>query len=270
MNAIKNNAVLVLCLLSLFVPIWSCSGGGNEKVLLADTTFLESGVKYVFLKRGDGPKVDSLTGVTTHINLIIGTDTVWSTYAEDQEKFDFYAQRTSLIAGFNEVVMHTREGDRILAIIPPELGYGESGSGERIPPNSILHFDIEILEVEAPKIFLSDHLYDVYQKEGIDGLVSSYAVIKGDSINYNLGMSEWYGLNRKIAGEKNFQDLVTMWDAKLLEAQDMRGYYFKAQAHDSLGQVAKAIGSLEQAFEVVADTTGSGFARRYYEELRGR
>ena len=266
----KKNALLTLVLLSFLLPVWSCTSSGNDKASLSDTTFLESGVKFLYLKKGDGPTVDSLTGVNTHINLIIGNDTVWSTYAEDQEQFKFYAKRTSLIAGFNEVVMHTRQGDRILAIIPPELGYGERGSGERIPPNSTLHFDIEIVEVEAPKLFLSDHLHDVYQKGGIDGLVASYETIKGDSANYVLEMREWFDLNRMMADDKKFEDLVTMWDVKLQEGPELAGYYFKAMAQDSLGQVAEAIRSIEHAFEVVADTSGSGFARRYLEQLKGR
>jgi len=154
MRNLKTNALIAVATL-FFLSLASCTSSGSGEGQLSDTVFLESGVKLRYLKKGTGLKVDSGSHVTTHINLIVAKDTIWSTYASDQQKFEFNAKRTSLIAGFDEAVGHAREGDRILAIVPPELGYGERGSGV-VPPKAILHFDIDFLNVEEPNIYLSD------------------------------------------------------------------------------------------------------------------
>ncbi len=120
----------------------------REKIEVGDTVFLASGVKYVFAKMAkEGDFVTRERLVTTHINLIVGDKTVWTTY-EPLQPFAFVLNQQPMIAGFDEVIMYMRAGDRLMAIIPSHLGYGERGAGADIPPNSTLHFDIEVLSVE--------------------------------------------------------------------------------------------------------------------------
>mmetsp|Transcript_22430 Transcript_22430/g.45785 ORF Transcript_22430/g.45785 Transcript_22430/m.45785 type:complete len:209 (-) Transcript_22430:22-648(-) len=52
-----------------------------------------------------------------------------------------------VIAGWDEGVHGMRVGGRRELIVPPELGYGEAGGGDKIPPNAVLHFEIELLDV---------------------------------------------------------------------------------------------------------------------------
>ena len=260
--------LLLLSFVVLFIGLASCTSGAGEG-RLSDTTFLESGVKYIFLSKGNGPKVDSLSRVTTHINLIVGTDTIWSTYAEDQSEFAFDAKRTSLISGFDEVVMYAQEGDRLLAVIPPELGYGTEGSGV-VPPNAILHFDIDFLKVERPKPFLADIMLQAFDGDNTVAMMDAYTDIRGDSINYRIETGEWYQLTRKLMEDNAFQAIVDAWEVKLAEEPIMGGYYYQALAYDSLGQTKKAIATLEKGFRTVADTVGTGFAGNYLKQLKSR
>lgn len=56
----------------------------------------------------------------------------------------------SLIEGFNDGVIGMRVGGRRLLVIPPELGYRNSGQGI-IPPGAVLVFDVELLAVTRPE-----------------------------------------------------------------------------------------------------------------------
>lgn len=244
----------------------ACDSGSTSNSS-SDTTFLASGVKYTYLVEGNGRKVDSLTRVTTHINLMVGADTLWTTRYPTPQTFAFDAKRTSLIDGFDEVVMYAKAGDRLSIIIPPELGYKDKANGD-IPANSTLHFDIEFLDVEAPKTFLSDVLYPVFEEKGMDSMIDHYQSMDLDSGTYRLEQQEWHAMARKMSQAGAFQDLAQMWEFRLKEVGDVQGYYTLAQAHERLGNIDKAISSLETCKEVVADTTGMQFVDQYLASLQ--
>lgn len=62
--------------------------------------------------------------------------------------FIFTVGENQVIPGLEQGIANMRVGGTRRIIIPPSLGYGESGSGDSIPPNSLLVFDVQILEVE--------------------------------------------------------------------------------------------------------------------------
>lgn len=59
-----------------------------------------------------------------------------------------YFQVDKVIKGWTEALQLMRQGDHWQIVVPAELGYGESGSGTSIPPNSTLIFDIELISVK--------------------------------------------------------------------------------------------------------------------------
>jgi peptidylprolyl isomerase len=59
----------------------------------------------------------------------------------------FVVGNGEVIAGWDEGVQGMRVGGIRELIVPPHLGYGEKGAGEAIPPNAVLHFEIELLDV---------------------------------------------------------------------------------------------------------------------------
>ncbi len=60
----------------------------------------------------------------------------------------------SVVPGWNEGIQRINRGGRIRLYLPPELGYGEenmSGVISSIPGGSAIIYDIELLDIQAPK-----------------------------------------------------------------------------------------------------------------------
>ncbi|KAJ6339293.1 hypothetical protein OIU77_007288 [Salix suchowensis] len=61
--------------------------------------------------------------------------------------FKFRLGVGQVIKGWDVGVNGMRVGDKRRFTIPPSMGYGERGAGGKIPPNSWLVFDVELVNV---------------------------------------------------------------------------------------------------------------------------
>lgn len=65
-----------------------------------------------------------------------------------KQPFDFALGAGQVIQGWDEGFAGMKIGGKRTLIIPPEMGYGARGAGGVIPPNAILIFDVELLDVK--------------------------------------------------------------------------------------------------------------------------
>ncbi len=104
-----------------------------------------SGIVYRIEKQGADPKPTAESTVKVHYvgSLIDGT--VFNDSKKMGGPFDFKLDQ--VVAGWTEALQLIGAGGVIDMYLPPELGYGSRAQGE-IPAYSILHFQIEVLEVK--------------------------------------------------------------------------------------------------------------------------
>jgi FKBP-type peptidyl-prolyl cis-trans isomerase FkpA len=67
--------------------------------------------------------------------------------SEPGKPFIFKLGAGRVIKGWDMGVPGMKVGGKRTLVIPSDLGYGRRGAGDRIPPDSSLIFDIELLEV---------------------------------------------------------------------------------------------------------------------------
>jgi FKBP-type peptidyl-prolyl cis-trans isomerase len=65
-----------------------------------------------------------------------------------RQPFTFKLGAGEVIDGWDRGIEGMRVGGKRELLIPPRLGYGEKGAPPDIPPNSILDFEVQLLEVQ--------------------------------------------------------------------------------------------------------------------------
>jgi FKBP-type peptidyl-prolyl cis-trans isomerase FkpA len=110
-------------------------------------TETENGLKYRIRRKSDGKKPTPRDTVKVHYRGQLDDGTVFDeSYGKSGQAVEF--SLTSVIPGWNQGLMLIGEGGMIELEIPPHLGYGKKGQGEKIPPDATLHFIVELLNVK--------------------------------------------------------------------------------------------------------------------------
>jgi peptidylprolyl isomerase len=108
----------------------------------------DAGLLYLIQKEGRGDKPKAGSTVSVNYTGMFVTGDVFDASASHGGPLEFTAGTGQVISGWDKAVMDMKLGEKRIAVIPPELAYGERGVDGAIPPNSFLVFEMELVGIK--------------------------------------------------------------------------------------------------------------------------
>jgi tetratricopeptide (TPR) repeat protein len=188
----------------------------------------ESGLQYVILQRGTGPRPQAGQVVIYHYRGTFLDGKVFDSSIDRQQPFAFTLGRKQVIKGVEEAFTYFRVGDKGTIILPPQLAYGDKQRGA-IPANSTLRFDMEILDVKP--LGLADVLADSIDTDGLDAARKRFVALRAEKFgDAYVSESQLNGLGYRYMGKDKLPEAlaVLQWAAELFPDS--------GNVYDSLGE----------------------------------
>ncbi|MCB0193714.1 MAG: FKBP-type peptidyl-prolyl cis-trans isomerase [Anaerolineae bacterium] len=114
----------------------------------ADYTTTDSGLKYYVIEEGTGASPESGQMAVVHYTGWLEDGTMFDSSLSRGRTFSFPVGVGQVIPGWDEGVASMKVGGKRQLVIPADLGYGENGAGDAIPPNSTLIFEVELIDIQ--------------------------------------------------------------------------------------------------------------------------
>jgi peptidylprolyl isomerase len=137
-------AIILVAVIAIAAVAYVITRRGSQAVVSDVTT--DSGLRIQDLKIGDGPSPTPGQMVTVHYTGWLENGTQFETSRTGKPAQ--FKLGGNLIKGWNEGLATMKVGGLRKLIIPSKLAYGAAGSPPKIPPNSNLTFEIELLDVK--------------------------------------------------------------------------------------------------------------------------
>ena len=107
-----------------------------------------SGLQYQVIREGTGARPKATDTVLVHYEgrLVDDTHTVFDSSYQRGQPAAFPVN--AVIPGWTEALQLMPAGSKFRIMLPPSIGYGNTGAGGAIPPGAVLEFDVELLAIK--------------------------------------------------------------------------------------------------------------------------
>lgn len=152
----NKNIIIFLAILVIIGIAGFLIYNKNQKSQLSDeinnlpniTKFIKNGVQIEILKEGIGVEAKRGDTVTVNYAGTLENGIKFDSSYDRGVPFEFTLGEGRVIPGWEIGVLGMKVGEKRKLIIPSALAYGATGAGSAIPPNSILIFEVELLDVK--------------------------------------------------------------------------------------------------------------------------
>jgi len=136
--------------IKLMIELTSSKEAVVAKMWDVDSTLFKttaSGLNYAIIKEGEGDLIGKEKQATVNYSGFLLNGSKFDSSVERDESFTFVVGVGQVIPGWDEGVQLMKKGGKARFIVPSNLAYGDRDLG-KIPPNSTLIFDVEVLDVK--------------------------------------------------------------------------------------------------------------------------
>jgi FKBP-type peptidyl-prolyl cis-trans isomerase len=156
-QALMNDSEFMVAMQELMVEVQRVR---NAKSLEAQNAFFEknkgeddvistaSGLQYVILTEGSGQTAKEGDTVTVHYTGTLIDGTKFDSSIDKNQPLSIVLSEGQLIQGWIEMLSLMKKGNKVKVWIPSNLGYGETGKPPFISGNSLLVFEMELLDIK--------------------------------------------------------------------------------------------------------------------------
>uniref|UniRef100_A0A7C4LZI9 Peptidyl-prolyl cis-trans isomerase n=1 Tax=candidate division CPR3 bacterium TaxID=2268181 RepID=A0A7C4LZI9_UNCC3 len=124
---------------------------GTEKISIQPVKEDKSGqdLKIETIKEGTGDRITKEGDmISVHYTGTLLDGTKFDSSLDRNQPFSFDLGMSQVIKGWDIGLIGMKIGEKRKLIIPPSMGYGNMAVGDKIPENSTLIFEVELIEIK--------------------------------------------------------------------------------------------------------------------------